>query len=75
MSIYSHSYVSTRTARVTRLFHKFAALLQARGLWLEQVHIRKLVKYLVSRVRVRVSAYNAFVRDWVRVRVGIKLEG
>ena len=35
------------------------------------VLIRKLVKY---PVRVRVSA-NAFVRDWVRVRVGIRLEG
>ena len=34
------------------------------------IHIRKLVKYLV---RVKVLAY-AFVRDWVRVRVGIRLD-
>ena len=36
----------------------------------EMCPYKKLVKYLV---RVRVSAY-AFVRDWVRVRVGIRLE-
>ena len=28
----------------------------------------------LDRARVRVSVY-AFVRDWVRVRVGIRLEG
>ena len=33
--------------------------------------LKNIVKYLV---RVRVLA-NAFVKDWVRVRIGIRLEG